>query len=78
MFILAFLQQKPIIVEIAKPPEATPDVSIDFVVGIFAMAGIFLLAAFIGSLLVAGGMLLYKRRNKSALSNEPSHTTLRI
>ncbi|HLG60033.1 MAG TPA: hypothetical protein VI485_32130 [Vicinamibacterales bacterium] len=79
MFVLALLQQTPIIIEVGKPPEATPDISIDFVVGMFAMAGIFLLAALIGSLVVAGSMLVYKRRQqKAASSNETSHTTLRI
>jgi len=79
MFVLALLQQTPIIIEVGKPPEATPDISIDFVVGMFAMAGIFLLAALIGSLVVAGSMLIYKRRQqKAASSNETSHTTLRI
>jgi hypothetical protein len=79
MFVLALLQQKPIIIEVGQPPEATPDISIDFVVGMFAMAGIFLLAALIGSLVVAGSMLVYKRRQqKAASTNETSHTTLRI
>jgi hypothetical protein len=79
MFVLALLQQKPIIIEVGKPPEATPDISMDFVVGMFAMAGIFLLAALIGSLVVAGSMLVYKRRQqRAASSNETSHTTLRI
>jgi hypothetical protein len=79
MIVLALLQQTPIIIEVGKPPEATPDISIDFVVGMFAMAGIFLLAALIGSVLVAGAMVLYKRRqDRSASSNETSHTTLRI
>ena len=79
MFVLALLQQTPIIVDVGKPPEPTPDISIDFVVGMFAMAGVFLLAALIGSVLVAGAILFYKRRhNRLASSNDTTHTTLRI
>jgi hypothetical protein len=77
MSLLAALQQKPIIVEVGKPPEPTPDISLDFVVGMFAMAGIFLLAALVGSVLVAGAILLYKRRQRGS-ADDPSHTTLRI
>jgi predicted transporter len=44
----------------------------------FAMAGVFLLAALIGCLLVAGGILLYKRWKSRSGSDEPSHTSLRI
>ena len=76
MFVLALLQQKPIIVEVAKPPEATPDISIDFVVGMFAMAGIFLAVALMSSLVVAGVILFIKRRQRS--SSDLGHTTLRL
>ena len=79
MFALVLLQQTPIIVEVGQPPEATADISIDFVVGMFAMAGLFLLAALIGSLLVAGAILLHTRRQREAASSaDPRHTTLRI
>ena len=53
MGVLSLLQQNPIIVDVGKPPEATPDISLDFVVGMFALAGMFLLAALVGSLIVA-------------------------
>ena len=56
-----FLQQNPIVVEVAKQPPPTRDASIDAVLSIFALAGVFLLAAVVGSVLVAGGMVLYKR-----------------
>jgi hypothetical protein len=46
----------------------------------FAMAGVLLLIAAIGSALVAGSMILYKRwRDQSAPPQSThSHTTLRI
>jgi hypothetical protein len=78
MLFLLFLQDKPIIVDVGKAPEPTHDISLDFVVGMFAMAGVFLLAALIGCLLVAGGILLYKRWKSRSGSDEPSHTSLRI
>ena len=78
MVVLSLLQQNPIIVEVAKPPEPTADISLDFVVGMFAMAGIFLLAALVGSLVVAGVILFMKRRQQRLSPDDPSHTTLRI
>jgi hypothetical protein len=79
MVVLGLLQQNPIIVDVAKAPEPTPDISLDFVVGMFAMAGIFLLAALIGSLLVAGTIIYLKRREqRSVAGDDPSHTSLRI
>ena len=42
---MLWLQQNPIVVEVAKQPPPTRDTSIDAVLGIFALAGVFLLAA---------------------------------
>jgi len=64
MLLLRFLQEKPIIVDVGKPPDPTPDISLNFVVGMFAMAGVFLLVAFVGSLIVAGVILFMKRRQQ--------------
>ena len=73
------LQQNPIVVDLSKQPPPTRDISIDVVLGIFLMTGLFLLAAALGSLLVAGGMVLYKRwRDPGMSSTESSHTRLRI
>ena len=72
------LQQNPIVVEVAKQPPPSRDVSIDAVLSIFALAGVFLLAAAIGSALVAGGIVLYKRWKGAPTGSEPSHTQLRI
>jgi hypothetical protein len=72
---LLFLQQNPIVVDLAKQPEPTKDISLDVVVGMFATAGVFLLVAAIGSSLVAGTIFLYKRwRDASAPPTQSPHT----
>jgi hypothetical protein len=76
--LLTLLQQKPIIVDVTKQPTPTHDITFDFLVGMFAMAGLFLLAALIGSVLVAGGIIFYKRRRSSTDPGQQDHTTLRI
>jgi hypothetical protein len=78
---LLFLQQNPIVVDLAKQPEASPDISINVVIGAFATAGAFLALAAIGSGLVAGGIFFYKRwRDASApaAQSQHTHTSLRI
>jgi len=74
---MSWLQQNPIVVEVAKEPPPTRDASIHGVLGIFALAGAFLLAAAVGSALVAGGMVLYKKW-RGERGSEPTHTQLRI
>jgi hypothetical protein len=74
---MLWLQQNPIVVEVAKQPPPTRDASIDAVLSIFALAGVFLLAAAVGSVVVAGGIVLYKRW-KGTSESEASHTQLRI
>ena len=72
---ILFLQQNPIVVDLAKQPAPSRDISLDVIVGMFAMAGVVLLVAAIGSGLVAGGMLLYKRRrDASAPPTQSPHT----
>ena len=72
------LQDKPIIVDVGKQPTPTRDLTFDFLIGMFQMAGIFLLAALIGSVIVAAVIILYKRRRGSTGTGDPDHTTLRI
>jgi hypothetical protein len=74
---MLWLQQTPIVVEVAKQPPPTRDASIDAVLSIFALAGVFLLAAVVGSVLVAGSIVLYKKWRGDDAS-EASHTRLRI
>ena len=76
---LTFLQQNPIIVDVGTQADTTGDISLDFVVGMFAMAGVLLLVAAVGSLIVAAVVLLVKRRrHASGEDGSPTHTTLRI
>lgn len=72
---LHLLQPDPIIVDVGSQAAPTPDISLDFVVGMFEMAGVFLLAAALGSALVAGCVLLIKRRRQAA---GPDHTRLHL
>jgi hypothetical protein len=74
---LAWLQTNPIVVEVGKQPPPTKDASIDAVLSIFALAGVFLLAAAVGSALVAAAIVLYKRW-KGTPESEASHTQLGI
>ena len=76
--LLTLLQDKPIIVDVGKQPTPTRDLTFDFLIGMFQMAGIFLLAALIGSVIVASVIFLYKRRQSSTGTGDPGHTTLRI
>ena len=74
------LVQNPIIVDVGKQPEPTGDISLDFVVGMFAMAGVFLAVAVIGCLIVAGVVVVVKRR-RAAMDDSgdmTSHTRLKI
>jgi hypothetical protein len=75
---LTWLQQNPIVVDLGAPPPPARDISIDTVLGIFALTGVFLVAAAVGSALVAGGMLLYKRRREKSNPETmgPTHTQL--
>ena len=75
---LTWLQQNPIVVDLGTQPPPARDISIDTVLGIFALAGAFLAAAAVGSVLVAGGMLLYKRRRDASNPDGmgPTHTQL--
>ena len=73
------LQQDPILIEVIKQPTITPDISVTVVLGMFEMAGVFLLLAAIGSLL-AGVVLVAIRRMRDASDSgtDTSHVRLRI
>ena len=74
------LAQEPIVVDLATQSPPSRDISIEVVLAMFAVAGIFLLAALIGCAMVAGGMILYKRRKDAAApqGSEPTHIRLGI
>lgn len=76
---MLLLQQNPIIVDVGRQPDPTSDISIDFVIGMFAMAGVLLLIAALGSLVVAGIVWWVKRRQSSnGDDGSTSHTRLKI
>ena len=74
-------QQAPVVVDLtAHQPEPAADISIYTVLGMFAMAGVLLAVAAGGSVLVAGGMFLYKRwrDGNDPAAGQHTHTRLRI
>ena len=80
MISLLSLVQNPIIVDVGKQPDPTDDISLNFVVGMFAMAGVLLAVAAVGCLIVAGVVVLIKRRQlkNDDGSEMTSHTRLKI
>jgi hypothetical protein len=76
----SLLQQNPIIVDVGSQKAPTGDITIDFVVGMFAMAGVLLAVATAGCLIVAAVVIIYKRRHPplDAESGSTSHTRLRL
>ena len=80
MIVLLSLVQNPIIVDVGKQPDPTGDISIDFVVGMFAMAGVLLAVAAVGCLIVAAAVVFIKRRRvaNDDSGEMTSHTRLKI
>jgi hypothetical protein len=74
-----FFQQQPIVVDVIKQPQPAPDISVDVVLGMFAMAGVVLLAAAIGGV-IAGLIFIGIRRFRdgSAPPTDTEHVRLRI
>jgi hypothetical protein len=74
-----FLQQAPIVVEVLKQPEPAPDISIDYILTMFATAGVILLAAAIGGLIAGAIFIAFRRlRDASTPPTETTHVRLRI
>jgi hypothetical protein len=74
------LQQQPIVVDVVKQPTPARDISIDVVLGMFQMAGVLLLAAAVGGLIV-GLIFIGVRRLRDASAppaSESTHIKLRI
>jgi hypothetical protein len=75
------LTPSPIVVRLSDKPEPARDISIDVVLGMFATAGWFLLAAALGCAIVAGTVILYKRWRDAAapaISTPHTHTRLQL
>jgi hypothetical protein len=76
---LLFLQQEPIVVDVVKQPTPAKDISIDVVLGMFQMAGVVLLAAAIGGLIVGLIFIAIRRiRDASSPPTDSDHVKLRI
>jgi hypothetical protein len=75
---LLFAQQQPIVVDLTTQPEPTQDISIQVVLSMFAVAGIFLLVAAVGCAIVAGATILYKRRRDASAPAASSHSHIRL
>jgi hypothetical protein len=63
--VLLFLQQSPIVVEVIRQPEAAPDISLQYVLGMFMVAGAAIAFAALGGLLAGGLFVLYRRYRES-------------
>ena len=72
-------QQEPIVVDVIKQPPPAKDISIDVILGMFQMAGVVLLAAAVGGLIVGLIFIAIRRfRDASAPSSDSDHVKLRI
>lgn len=75
----ASAQQGPIVVDVGPAQPAARDISVDVVLGMFAMAGALLALAALGGVLVAGAVVLYKRhRDATDAPVGPTHTQLKL
>jgi hypothetical protein len=72
-------QPPPLIVDVAKQPAPTPDISVEVVITAFASAGVALLVAAVGGLL-AGVIFILIRRFRDARTppKDSEHVRLRI
>jgi len=77
---MLFLQQQPIVVEVIKQPAATRDISIDYIITMFQTAGVLLLAAALGGILVGLIFVVIRRFRDASTSHtgETEHVRLRI
>ena len=72
-----FIQEEPIVVEVLNQPDFARDISVDVVLGMFALAGVMLLAAAIGGLVV-GAVFVGIRRYRDATAPPADTETLRL
>ena len=76
---MLLLQQEPIVVDVIKQPPPARDISIDVVLGMFQMAGVVLLAAAVGGLIVGLIFIGIRRfRDASTAPTDSDHVKLRI
>ena len=58
--------QGPIVVEVFTQPEITPDIGVDVVLGMFSLAGVMIVAAIVGGLVVGAIFVGIRRIGESA------------
>jgi hypothetical protein len=76
--VFSLLQDKPIVVEVLRQPEVTRDVSVDAVLGMFALAGVAILLAALGGLLAGGIFVLIRRKQDAAASATDAPATSHV
>jgi hypothetical protein len=77
--VLLLQQPPPIVVDVIKQPPPSKDISIDVVLGMFQMAGVVLLAAAVGGLIVGLIFIAIRRfRDASTPPTDSDHVRLRI
>jgi len=78
--VLVLQQLPPLVVEVVRQPEPARDISIDYILAMFATAGIVLLVAAVGGL-IAGAIFIGVRRlrdGSASSTTDSSHVKLRI
>ena len=70
-----FQPSSPIVVDLIGQPEAARDITIDTVLGIFALAGVFLVAGLVVAVLGGGTFLIYRRMYGATLDGRDSGLT---
>ena len=73
------IQQDPIIIGVVDQPEAARDISLDVVLGMFSMAGVLLLCAALGGLVVGAIFVAIRRaRDAKAPPTDSDHVRLKL
>ena len=73
------IQQDPIIVGVLDQPEVARDISLDVVLGMFSMAGVLLLFAALGGLVVGAIFIAIRRsRDAKAPPTDSDHVRLKL
>ena len=73
------LQENPIVVEVIKQPPAAHDISIDYIITMFASAGVFLAIAALGGIIVGLVFIAIRRmQDKSAPATNSDGSPLRL